>query len=163
VWTVLTRYHGTYNENTDGFGAWRVPSKAGVVWLLGPALALALLLHPSLNGNWLTDSAWAGSQYLEAVAILPQLWLLQRRGGEVDELVANCIFLLGAARVFHFVFWAFSFHELNDRTGGSFRGAYPGYVVILSQAVHLLITGQFFYLFLASAKRGRPMRLPLPT
>ena len=50
-----------------------IPSEIGLLWLVIPALVIAMVLHPSLNGNWITDTAWAFALYLEAVAIMPQV------------------------------------------------------------------------------------------
>ena len=138
-----------------------VPSKAGVVWILLPALVLGLLLHPNLNANFLTDTAWTTALVVEAVAILPQLYLFQRRKGGIDGMVANYVFALGAARVMHLVFWVSSFQELNDKTNTHFTGQFPGYLVVISQLVHILLMANFFLLYIESARQGKPMYLPV--
>lgn len=164
VYCAVSLYPGTYNERVDVFGNQPpVPNKAGVLWILAPTLVLAVILHPSLNGNFFTDTMWAWALYTEALAVVPQLHLFDKRGGEVDDMLANYVFALGAARLMHLVFWLSSFHELNDKYASHIGAQYPGYLVALSQIVHLLLMGKFFVLFLSSAKRGKPMRLPLPT
>jgi len=52
----------TYNWDLD-----KIPA----VLLTVPALILALLVHPSLNNNFWTDSAWTFALYLESVALFP--------------------------------------------------------------------------------------------
>lgn len=37
------------------------------------------LIHPNLNRNWFADVAWTIALYIEAVAILPQLFMFQKR------------------------------------------------------------------------------------
>lgn len=62
-----------------------IPSELGIVVLVGPALVLAILLHPNLNNNWFTDSAWAFALYLEAVAMLPQLVMFQNAVSTIND------------------------------------------------------------------------------
>lgn len=106
-----------YSERSDKFGGGieGVPSFLGAVWLIVPALVLAVLLHPSLNSNFFTDTAWAFALYLEAVAIVPQLYMLTHTGGEIEPFEANFVFGVAVARLMHFVFWLSSYHELNDK------------------------------------------------
>ncbi|KAJ6416763.1 hypothetical protein OIU84_002606 [Salix udensis] len=59
---------------------------------------LALLLHEKFTFQ---EVLWAFSIYLEAVAILPQLVLLQR-SGNVDNLTGQYVFFLGTGLI---IFW----------------------------------------------------------
>lgn len=91
--------------NVDRFGYYPpyIPNKFGIVWIVVPSYLLAMvshshlsnrlcaivkyvsarlmmqLFHPTLNNNFFTDTAWAFSLYLEAVAIMPQLYLFQKK------------------------------------------------------------------------------------
>jgi hypothetical protein len=163
IFVVNTKFPGSYNEAVDCFGKMppQVPNKAGVVWLLVPALALALILHPNLNGNFLTDTAWTFALYVEAVAVLPQLYLFHRRRGLIDGMLSNYVFALGASRLLQLIFWVSSFQELNDARASTIAAQYPGYLVVLSQVVHMLLMGNFFWLYLESARQGKPMYLPV--
>uniref|UniRef100_A0A803L213 ER lumen protein-retaining receptor n=1 Tax=Chenopodium quinoa TaxID=63459 RepID=A0A803L213_CHEQI len=84
VWYM--RYHKvvkqTYSMNEDTLKHY---------FLLLPCFGLALLLH---NEFTLMDVLWTFSLYLEAVAILPQLVLLQH-SRNIDNLTGNYVFLLG--------------------------------------------------------------------
>lgn len=146
----------------DAFGnsllqAANVPASMGVLLLVVPSLVLALLIHPSLNNNILTDCAWMASNFLEAVAIIPQLDLLNR-GGEVEAMTSHSIFAQGAARVLLFVFWLSSFRELTN----SSRSTLPGWFVVISQVVNLVLLLRFLQLYLLAAREGRNVRIPLP-
>ncbi len=68
----------------------------GSLLLVVPVLILAVILHPSLNNNWLTDVAWTFALYLEAVAIFPQLYVIKSTKAEIDPLELNfvCVGLL---------------------------------------------------------------------
>jgi len=163
IFVVTNKFPGSYNEAVDCFGKMppHVPNKLGVVWLLVPAFLLALLLHPSLNGNFITDTAWTFALYVEAVAVLPQLYLFHRRRGLIDGMLSNYVFALGVSRLLQLIFWVSSFQELNDARASSIAAQYPGYLVVFSQIVHILLMGNFFWLYLESARQGKPMYLPV--
>ena len=155
--TLLCRSPTAYNIHCS---AW-LPSEFGIVWLVVPTLLLAMLLHPSLNSNWVTDVAWTFALYLEAVAILPQLFLFQSsREKEVEPYTANFVFCVAVSRALHFFFWISSYHELNDKYAAHYAAKYPGYLVVLSQVVNLLIMGDYCVVYLSSARSGRPVLLP---
>ena len=149
----------------DGFGAYLLPSEYGVLWLVVPATGLAMLLHPALNSNWLTDTAWTMALYLEAVAIFPQLVMFHRQQErqqekEVEPFTANFVFGVAAARVLTFLFWLSSYHELNDKYADALHRKYPGVMVVLSQVVNLLLVADYLYVWVATARSRRPMLLP---
>ncbi|XP_016483657.1 ER lumen protein-retaining receptor A isoform X2 [Nicotiana tabacum] len=86
VWCM--RYHRvvrrSYDRELDTFRYWI---------LVGACFALGLVLHEKFTFQ---EVFWAFSIYLEAVAILPQLVLLQR-SGNVDNLTGQYVFFLGYA------------------------------------------------------------------
>ena len=113
---VAILFKSSYQKDADKFTVPGVPSELGVLLLVLPALVIAIVLHPTLNGHWFTDTAWAFALYLEAVALLPQIMMFQSsRNVEVEPFEANFVFGLAVARAMHLVFWMSSFHELNDR------------------------------------------------
>ena len=56
---------------------------------------------------------WAFSIYLEAVAILPQLFLLQKQG-EVENLTSHYVAALGAYRALYLINWIFRYFTEED-------------------------------------------------
>lgn len=106
----------SYVPSEDGFGNYKhIPTQLGPILLIVPALILALLFHPSLNKNTITDTAWTFAAYLETVAVLPQFYMLQKLNKPVEEWASHFVFSLGLSRLFLFMFWFSSFHELSDR------------------------------------------------
>lgn len=73
-----------------------------VAFLVVPAALLAWLL--SADKKSIMEDAWTFSILLEAVAILPQLVLLQRTGN-VDNLTGDYVFLLGTYRALYVINW----------------------------------------------------------
>mmetsp|Transcript_24838 Transcript_24838/g.41389 ORF Transcript_24838/g.41389 Transcript_24838/m.41389 type:complete len:292 (-) Transcript_24838:152-1027(-) len=150
----------TYDEKYDRFGNLYVPSEFGVVYLVIPCLLIAIFFHPSLNREFFSDTCWTLSMYLEAVAMLPQIFMFQKQasdeGGTVEVLIGHTVFALGFSRVFELIFWLGSFKELADHAGSKM----PGYIVLISQLGHLLVMADFFFYYFMSISKGRPMELP---
>lgn len=160
VYLVSNRHAATYDDKFDAFGNMHIPSKLGSLYLLVPCVLLAAFVHPSLNNEWFSDSAWSLSMYLEAVAILPQLYMFQRKaadeGGAVEWLISHFVFALGFARVSELIFWMSSYKELSSTSSSS----YVGVLVVLTQLVHLIIMADFFYYYIRALRKGGPMELP---
>lgn len=72
-------------------------------YLMGPSFLLALIFNYGFN---LLEISWAFSIYLEAVAILPQLFMLQRTG-EAETITTHYLFALGAYRALYIPNWIF--------------------------------------------------------
>lgn len=51
----------------------------------------------------------------QGVAVLPQLVLFQRKGGEIEPFTSHFVVGLGVGRLLSLLFWVSSYHELNDR------------------------------------------------
>lgn len=153
----------TYDEKHDKFGNLYIPSEFGAAYLVVPCMLMAVLFHPSLNKEFLSDMCWTASMYLEAVAMLPQIYMFQKQasemGGSVEPLIGHTIFALGFSRIFELFFWLGSFKELSDHSGGRM----PGYIVLISQLGHLIVMGDFFYYYFRSLSIGLPMQLPSTT
>ncbi|CAD5166403.1 unnamed protein product, partial [Musa acuminata subsp. malaccensis] len=74
-------------------------------FLVLPCLLLALVMNEKFTFK---EVMWAFSLYLEAVAILPQLVLLQRTKN-IDNLTGQYVFLLGAYRAFYIFNWIYRY------------------------------------------------------
>lgn len=61
------------------------------------------IFHPKLNNNLFTDVAWTFAIYVEAVAVMPQLFMFQSQGGEIEAFTSHWVFCIGAARLMHLV------------------------------------------------------------
>eukprot|EP01017_Pseudomicrothorax_dubius_P032675 TRINITY_DN429_c0_g1_i2.p1 TRINITY_DN429_c0_g1~~TRINITY_DN429_c0_g1_i2.p1 ORF type:complete len:262 (-),score=18.96 TRINITY_DN429_c0_g1_i2:243-1028(-) len=101
---ITKTFKTTYNKSLDSIKWWHLVPVAAI---------FAALFHPSLNRHSLTDIAWAFALYLEAVAMLPQLLVFTRRE-EIEHYTSHFVASQGVARLLSFLFWVFSYHELND-------------------------------------------------
>ena len=161
IYGMLGPLISTYEERYDKFGALHIPNELGAAYCVVPCLVLAILFHPTLNKEWMSDTCWTYSMYLEAVAMLPQIFMFQKQagdqGGIVEALIGHTVFALGFSRIFELIFWLGSFRELSYHAGSRL----PGYIVLLSQLGHLVIMGDFFYYYFTSLYKSQPMRLPV--
>ncbi len=150
----------TYDAKYDKFGNIHVPPQFGIVYLVAPCVLLAICFHPDLNKEAFSDICWTLSMYIEAVAMLPQLYMFQKQAGDqentVEVILGHVTFALGFSRIFELCFWYGSFKELRT----SLNSYAPGYIVLLSQVAQLLIMGDFFYYYFISISKGLPMELP---
>jgi hypothetical protein len=154
---VLVVNRATYAREEDSFGKHvirGVPHVFGPLYLLVPALLLALIFHPSLNENKLSDIPWTLALYLECVAVVPQLFMFQKSTKPVERWTSHYVFTLALARMFSFMFWASSYHELSSKSDKSVTGGWVGLLVVFFEMIGLLILADFSYYWFVSAKTG---------
>ena len=76
--------------------------------MLGPSFVLALLFNYEFT---LTEVMWSFSIFLEAVAIFPQLFILQRTG-EAEAITTHYLFALGIYRGLYIPNWIYRYDDL---------------------------------------------------
>eukprot|EP00927_Polykrikos_kofoidii_P034622 TRINITY_DN2933_c0_g1_i1.p1 TRINITY_DN2933_c0_g1~~TRINITY_DN2933_c0_g1_i1.p1 ORF type:complete len:218 (-),score=30.98 TRINITY_DN2933_c0_g1_i1:533-1186(-) len=87
----------TYERSTDNFKY--------EVYLLGPCLVLGLLFCDEYS---IPDILWSTSIWLECVAIIPQLVLLQA-AREVENLTSDFVGAMGLYRAFYILNWIYRY------------------------------------------------------
>eukprot|EP00897_Mesotaenium_endlicherianum_P002313 jgi/Mesen1/2109/ME000151S01372 len=117
------------------------------IFLIIPCAVLALLINHQYR---ITEILWTFSIYLEAVAILPQLVLLQRTKN-VDNLTGNYVFFLGAYRGFYLLNWIYRYATEKH---------YRQWIVWISGIVQTALYADFFYYYLKSWKNNEKLHLP---
>jgi len=140
VWYM--RYHKvvcqTYDRDQDTFRHH---------FLIIPCLLLALLINPRFT---VREVFWTFSLYLEAVAILPQLVLLQR-SRNIDNLTGNYVFLLGAYRALYLFNWIYRYMAEKPQLR---------WIPWISGLVQTALYGDFFYYYIQSWRRREKLQLP---
>ncbi|KAJ8616543.1 hypothetical protein MRB53_035915 [Persea americana] len=116
-------------------------------FLIAGSFATAILYH---EGFLLQEVFWAFSIYLEAVAILPQLVLLQR-SRNVDNLTGQYVFFLGAYRGLYLMNWIYRY--FNDKP-------YIRWITWSSSFVQTALYVDFFYYYFISWKNNEKLQLP---
>ncbi|CAN1242597.1 ER lumen protein-retaining receptor B [Linum perenne] len=94
----------------------------------------ALFIHHKFT---IMEIMWTFSLYLEAVAILPQLVLLQKTRN-IDNLTGQYIFLLGSYRGLYLINWIYRF----------ITGGYTMHAAWMSGLVQTLLYADFFYYYI---------------
>merc|ERR1719301_40802 len=97
-----------------------------------------------LSSVGVVELMWTFSIYLESVAILPQLVLLQRVQN-VDNLSGNYIFLLGSYRGLYILNWIYRYFT---------EPRYLDYIKWVAGIVQTAIYGDFFYYYIKSWKNN---------
>ncbi|KAI3982399.1 hypothetical protein MKX01_041237 [Papaver californicum] len=116
-------------------------------FLIGGCILGALLVHEKFTFQ---EIFWAFSLYLEAVAILPQLVLLQR-SGNVDNLTGQFVFFLGAYRALYILNWIYRYFTEKD---------FGRWISCISGLVQTALYGDFFYYYFISWKNNAKLQLP---
>lgn len=97
------------------------------------------------------DILWTFSIFLEALAIVPQLFVLQRYR-EVENLTGHYVFFLGAYRFLYILNWVYrSYFEPFYR---------HNWLVYISGAVQTALYVDFFYYYVVSKYYGGKLTLP---
>ncbi|KAJ3684867.1 hypothetical protein LUZ61_014031 [Rhynchospora tenuis] len=115
--------------------------------LVAVSFVLALLFHDRFT---IKEVFWAFSIYLEAVAILPQLVLLQR-SGNVDNLTGQYVFFLGAYRGFYILNWIYRYFTESH---------YFRWIPWMAGLVQTALYADFFYYYFLSWKNNAKLQLP---
>ncbi|KAJ3695137.1 hypothetical protein LUZ60_000514 [Juncus effusus] len=140
VWYM--RYHPvvrrTYNKDLDTFRYYI---------LILVSVVLGLLFHDRFTFR---EVFWAFSIYLEAVAILPQLVLLQR-SGNVDNLTGQYVLFLGAYRAFYILNWIYRYFTERH---------YFRLIPWIAGLVQTALYADFFYYYFLSWKNSEKLQLP---
>jgi len=117
-----------------------------VEYLVGPAFLFGVIFNYSYS---ITEIFWSFSIFLEAVAILPQLFMLQRTGG-AETITTHYLAALGAYRAFYIPNWIY-------------RYATEGVVDPISVTAGIVQTGlylDFFYVYFTKVLQGQKFELP---
>ncbi|KAI3676876.1 hypothetical protein L1987_86490 [Smallanthus sonchifolius] len=150
VWYI--RHHRvvrrSYDKDQDTFRHY---------FLILPCLLLALLVNETFTFK---EVMWTFSIYLEAVAILPQLVLLQRTRN-IDNLTGQYVFLLGKTSkkyIVHFEHRAL--YILNWIYRYFTEPHYVHWISWIGGLVQTLLYADFFYYYFESWKNNVRLQLP---
>ncbi|KAH8582000.1 ER lumen retaining receptor plus 4 or more transmembrane domains [Cryptosporidium sp. chipmunk genotype I] len=128
----------TYDSNADSFPYHK--------YLILPALFLGFIT----SERWIvSEILWSFSIWLESVAILPQLVLLQQLR-EVENLTSNYVVTMGLYRLFYIFNWIYRFYAQH----------YVNWVGWIGGLIQTAIYVDFFYYYAMSKWYGQKLILP---
>lgn len=135
-----------YDENSlDNFPVKRLIVVCGV---------LASLLHADMNSRPFFDAMWMLSLFLNCIAVLPQLWLINRLSGKVEALICHRLMAMAVSRLLSF---AFMWHARGDITCAFWIDGFNHAVwaILGAHLLHIILLGDFAYYYInAVAKHG---------
>jgi len=111
----------------------------------------AYLTKSNANDAFLPDFLWMFAQWLETVAIVPQLFLASRKGG-LDKESSHFVALLILNRIVLSVFWGYV--QYIDLMADRQIGNYFMFGIWGSNIIHVLLCGDFMYYYFRSLKLG---------
>lgn len=126
--------------------------------LLVACFLIAIAVHPRLNNSTIPDVLWTLALYVETVAMVPQLFLLTKLGGEVDSLQGHYIACMFMARLLMMRFWVTCYEELRPK-GAEYN--LPGLGVIGSQLLQVVLFADFMHLYVKSHRNNAKLILPV--
>ncbi|GFG06354.1 ER lumen protein retaining receptor [Aspergillus udagawae] len=124
IYLMLNDYKPTRDPNLDTFK---------VQYLLGISAILAVLFPHDYS---ISEILWTFSIWLESVAILPQLFMLQRTG-EADTITTHYLFALGLYRALYIPNWIYRYFAENR-----FQP-----IPVVAGIVQTLLYSDFFYIY----------------
>ncbi|KAL6305145.1 ER lumen protein retaining receptor [Sparassis latifolia] len=117
-----------------------------VEYLVGPCVIFALIFHYHFT---IPEVLWSFSIFLESVAILPQLFMLQRTG-EAETITTHYLAALGAYRALYIPNWIYRYftEDLVDP------------IAVTAGLVQTGLYLDFFYVYVTKVLQGQKFELP---
>uniref|UniRef100_A0A8C4QUG7 ER lumen protein-retaining receptor n=1 Tax=Eptatretus burgeri TaxID=7764 RepID=A0A8C4QUG7_EPTBU len=125
LWLIYHTFSTSYDAANDTFR---------IEVLIVPLGGLAVLVNHSFT---LLEILWTFSIYLEAVAILPQLFMVSKTG-EAETITSHYLFALGLYRALYLANWVWRYHN---------EGFYDP-IAIMAGVVQTVLYCDFFYLYI---------------
>ncbi|KAF2671570.1 er lumen protein-like protein retaining receptor [Microthyrium microscopicum] len=139
IYLMLNDYKPTHDPNQDTFK---------VEYLLAGSALLAILFPYKYT---VAEVLWTFSIWLESVAILPQLFMLQRTG-EAETITTHYLFALGAYRALYIPNWIYRWAtepNWSDPTA------------VLAGIVQTILYSDFFWIYYTKVMQGKRFNLPV--
>lgn len=137
VYLMYAKFKATYDHNHDTFR---------LEFLILPSAALSLLINHDFSP---IEVMWTFSIYLEAVAILPQLFMVSKTG-EAESITSHYLFALGSYRALYIINWVYRYYM---------EGFYD-MIATLAGIVQTVLYCDFFYLYITKVLKGKKLQLP---
>ena len=133
-------YCGTYDPVWDGFNHY--------LYIYPPVLIVTIFVHSSFT---VVDFLWSYSLWLEAVAFIPQIVILNRMQ-TVENVTSHYIGTLGMYRFFYLINWGYRY----------FLNLHIFWTQVFSGVLQTVVYAELLYYYFKSIREGKPrMELPL--
>ncbi|KAF2734864.1 ER lumen protein retaining receptor 2 [Polyplosphaeria fusca] len=140
VYLMLNDYKPTHDPNLDTFK---------VQYLIAASAVLAILFPYKYA---FAEILWAFSIWLESVAILPQLFMLQRTG-EAETITTHYLFALGAYRALYIPNWIYRYFMDVP--------AFWDPIAVIAGIIQTVLYSDFFWIYYTKVIQGKKFNLPV--
>ncbi|KAH9834144.1 ER lumen protein retaining receptor-domain-containing protein [Rhodofomes roseus] len=137
LYLMKKKYRPTNDPSIDTFR---------VEYLLGPCVLLSLIFNYRFT---FAEILWSFSIFLESVAILPQLFMLQRTG-EAEAITTHYLAALGAYRALYIPNWIYRYW-MEDQVDP---------IAVTAGIVQTALYVDFFYVYFTKVLQGQRFELP---
>lgn len=138
LYLMRFKYKATYDAGLDTFR---------IEYLLVGAAVLGVL---SAYVYTVIEILWSFSIWLESVAILPQLFMLQRTG-EAETITTHYLFALGAYRGLYLLNWVYRYVDEG----------HTDWIATVAGLIQTALYSDFFYIYYMKViKEGQKFELP---
>jgi hypothetical protein len=96
LWSIFKTYRTSYEQDLDVLK---------VKYLIPGCLLLGLVMHPNFRRGHRYSESWAASFYIDVLALLPQVVMMQRGAGVVEAPIAHFVAATFVSRFFDLLFW----------------------------------------------------------
>lgn len=153
IYMMRVKLKSTYNKDQDTLPLY---------YVVTPAAVLAVIVHPYSRMGIIDPIVWSFCLYVDSVAVLPQLRLIQN-AKMVEPFTAHYVFGLGIARFLGCAYWIIMIIE----TGGQFlyfwgHGSIWFLTNIIAEIIQTFILADFVYYYGKGVMAGERLVLPLP-
>ncbi|KAJ1945217.1 endoplasmic reticulum retention protein [Linderina macrospora] len=139
VYMMLQPLKATYDKALDTFR---------IEYVLAGAALFALVFPHKYT---VVEILWSFSIYLEAVAIMPQLFMMTRTG-EADNITSHYVFALGGYRALYIINWVYRYFTEDN---------YVDYIAWVAGVVQTGLYADFFYVYFTRVLKGKEFKLPV--
>ncbi|KIY69822.1 ER lumen protein retaining receptor [Cylindrobasidium torrendii FP15055 ss-10] len=137
LYLMRYKYCPTHDPSIDTFK---------IEYLVGPCAILALIFNYKFS---VSEVLWSFSIFLESVAILPQLFMLQRTG-EAETITTHYLAALGIYRAFYIPNWIYRY----------FTEGVVDPIAIVAGIAQTGLYLDFFYVYFTKVMQGEKFELP---
>jgi hypothetical protein len=125
-----------------------------------PCTVLAMCIRGDLNESIFFDTMWATSMNLETIALLPQLWMIMKKGGEVDGMTSHFVAAIAAGRMCALAFWYHGYTELAVMDSNKNTSNVAGKQLLLMHVLQVLVSLDFLGHYAVALVRNKRMVVP---
>ncbi|BEJ13811.1 hypothetical protein CspHIS471_0309850 [Cutaneotrichosporon sp. HIS471] len=137
LYLMKVRFRPTQDPSLDTFN---------VAYIVGPCALLALIFNYSFS---FMEISWSFSIWTESVAIMPQLFMLQRTG-EAEAITTHYIAALGLYRALYILNWIWRY----------FADGSIDPIAVTAGIIQTAIYADFGYIYVTKVLQGQKFELP---